>query len=274
MASSLWPAALVAAALGVLCPRQASAQRSGADASPCDARKQVEAMQKKAQFEQTIAKSLGSGALRQVDFDPCQGTAKLGADVGGCAIDADNGQVNANCPGASGDALAGAGDAPTGDPASAKKTGGPDWAQKEQDAIDNGNAQVKGRATMFGGPLDKSTGGWSSPTASGESTHTPGVAVNTDGNATDAANRSRLGGYWLMHMPDGDWVYRQTDLGPAGWTGNKIDLTAGSLPAHGISVTTPASWSNVNGTYLGKDPTYAPYNGKCVANCGGLVAKR
>ena len=90
---------------------------------------------------------------------------------------------------------------------------------------------------------------------------------SVDGNATDSFNRSHLGGYWLVHMDDGDWVYRQTDLGPAGWTGNKIDLTAGSLPAHGMSVTTPASWNNVSATYLGKDSSYAQYNGKCVGKC-------
>ena len=212
---------------------------------PCDAKKQAEVRQKKKQFEQTVGKDLGDGALRKADFDPCSGKASLGANVAGCTIDAKDGKVNADCPsGANGDI-----------------------SKAEKDAIDAGNSHLTGRATMFGGPGDSSTNGWDNLTASGESTRTPGIAVNADGNATDAFNRSHLGGYWILHMDDGDWIYRQTDLGPAGWTGNKFDLSAGSLPAHGLSTSTQTSWNNVTGTYLGKDSGYAQYNGKCVANC-------
>ena len=243
--SSLWLAALVAAALPMLCPGQGSAGAAANDADPCDAKKQAKVKQKTEQFEQNLRDALGPSTLRNVNFDPCKKKADLGANIAGCNLEASDGKVNANCPQSTADR----------------------FAKAEQDAKDNGNPQVKGRATMFGGPADSSTNGWAGKTADGSSTRVPGVAVNADGNATDSYNRSHLGGYWLVHMDDGDWVYRQTDLGPAGWTGNKIDLTAGSLPAHGMSVTTPASWNNVSATYLGKDSSYAQYNGKCVGKC-------
>ena len=241
--NSLRLALFAAVVLSVLCPAQGSGlQHSKHKADPCSSLSRTEVKKRKAHLEKQIRKGLKNGTLHHIQMDPCAGTVHLKTTIEGCDITARNGHVSNSCHGASAAAGAHKGFAAKG-------------------------PSVRGQATMFGGPADKSTNGWSNRTANGESTRTPGVAVNVDGNALSSGNRSRLGGYWLMHMPDGDWVYRQTDLGPSGWTGHKIDFSAGSLPAHGISVSTPMSWNNISGTYLGKNASYAQYNGKCVSNC-------
>ena len=140
-----------------------------------------------------------------------------------------------------------------------------------RDSLNSGGPTVRGKMTTFGGKFDS---GDSGRTASGVmSGSVPGVAVNVDGHATGAGNRSRLNGYWLVKMADGDWIYRQIDLGPGSKPyrkGVRVDLSAGALAAHGYSArkVNSLSFDNVTATYLGKNRSWAAYNGKCVGGCG------
>ncbi|MCX5788699.1 MAG: hypothetical protein NTX64_09395 [Elusimicrobia bacterium] len=137
-------------------------------------------------------------------------------------------------------------------------------------ALNAGGPTVKGRMTAFGGSCDRGdSGATATRVASGS---VPGVAVNVDGSATGAGNRSRLNGYWLVKMADGDWIFRQIDLGPGSGPyskGVRVDLSAAALPAHGYGPCSVNTFSqgNVAATYLGKSASWAAYNGKCVGGC-------
>ena len=142
--------------------------------------------------------------------------------------------------------------------------------ERLRDALNSGGPTVKSRMSSFGGNFDRGDNG---KTATGvRSWKVPGVAVNVDGNFKSKGNRSRLNGYWLVKMPDGDWIYKQIDLGPGRKpyrNGVHIDLSAAALPAHGHSPreVNSLTYNHVVATYLGKDRSWAPLNGKCVANC-------
>jgi hypothetical protein len=92
----------------------------------------------------------------------------------------------------------------------------------------------------------------SSTTATGAPTSTPGIAVN---------DQATLGGYWLIRTANGFvGIVKQTDIGPASWTGRKFDLTQSLLPFFGYSssnypTTTTGSPNvgHVTGIYLGKN---------------------
>jgi murein DD-endopeptidase MepM/ murein hydrolase activator NlpD len=102
--------------------------------------------------------------------------------------------------------------------------------------------QVSGKVSWFGGPHDPSSG---PTTASGASVREPGIAVY---------NRSTLGGYWKVTAPNGRTaVLRQTDLGPAPFTGRKVDVTYSALGQLGYNEGNFPTDSVVKASYLGKN---------------------
>lgn len=106
---------------------------------------------------------------------------------------------------------------------------------------------LTGRVSWFGGPNDGST---SQTTASGAPTSTPGIAVY---------NRATLGGYWKVTdtKTGRSAVLKQTDLGPAPWTGRKIDLTYSALNRFGYSEHNFPTDSTFKAEYLGRTPAAA-----------------
>src|SRR5437660_693197 len=83
---------------------------------------------------------------------------------------------------------------------------------------------VRGKISYFGGPTDSTAG---PTTASGAPVGVPGIALY---------NRATLGGYWRVRAPNGRTaIVKQTDLGPAPWTGRAIDFTYSSLGHFGYS---------------------------------------
>lgn len=100
---------------------------------------------------------------------------------------------------------------------------------------------LSGKISWFGGPSDPSAGG---TPASGVPITTPGIAVY---------NRSTLGGYWMVKLPNGHAVItRQTDIGPAPSTGRKFDFTYSILSSLGYSQKDFPTGSQASGVYLGK----------------------
>jgi cell wall-associated NlpC family hydrolase len=110
-----------------------------------------------------------------------------------------------------------------------------------------GQPSISGRISWFGGPDDPSAGG---TPASGIPISHPGIAVY---------NTHTLGGYWLVKMPNGrQAVLQQTDLGPAPWTGRKIDFTYSALPELGYTEQNFPTDALAHATYLGKSlPSHA-----------------
>lgn len=115
---------------------------------------------------------------------------------------------------------------------------------------------LSGRVSWFGGPNDGETG--NKLTASGALTSTPGIAIY---------NRATLGGYWRVTdtKTGRSAVLRQTDLGPAPWTGRKIDITYSALNRFGYSEHNFPTDSPFKAEYLGHTPqaaaTIAPVPG-------------
>lgn len=121
--------------------------------------------------------------------------------------------------------------------------------------------EVSGKVSWFGGPHDPSSG---PTTASGASVKQPGIAVY---------NQATLGGYWRVTAPNGrSAVLRQTDLGPAPWTGRKVDVTYSALGQLGYNEGNFPTNSQVKATYLGKnrpsEPSVSPPNVKTAAIAG------
>lgn len=113
---------------------------------------------------------------------------------------------------------------------------------------------LSGKISWFGGPNDPSAGG---TPASGIPITTPGIAVY---------NRQTLGGWWKVTAPNGrSAIVQQTDLGPAPWTGRKIDFTFSALPLFGYTEKNFPTDATATAQYLGKKrpgdintPTAAP----------------
>ena len=104
-----------------------------------------------------------------------------------------------------------------------------------------GGGRVDGKVSWFGGPNDPSDSGH---TASGGTTATPGIAVY---------DRATLGGYWRVTAPNGRTkIVRQTDIGPAPWTGRKIDFTYSALGMFGYSEKNFPTDAIGHAVYLGK----------------------
>lgn len=101
--------------------------------------------------------------------------------------------------------------------------------------------RVSGRVSWFGGPND--SGDPSGRTATGTSNAAPGIAVY---------NRSTLGGYWRVTLNGKTSVLKQTDIGPAPWTGKKVDVTTGAIGRFGFNERNFPTGAKVTAEYLGK----------------------
>src|SRR6185437_8366522 len=115
-------------------------------------------------------------------------------------------------------------------------------------AIPMGSGQaVTGKVSWFGGPGDSTDSG---RTALGLTTATPGIAVY---------NRATLGGYWRVTDTKAgrSAVLRQTDLGPAPFTGRKIDVTYSALNRFGYGEHNFPTDSTFKAEYLGHNPSHA-----------------
>lgn len=100
---------------------------------------------------------------------------------------------------------------------------------------------LAGKVSWFGGPADSTDSGH---TANGETTKTPGIAVY---------NHGTLGGYWRVKAPNGKTaVLKQTDIGPAPWTGRKIDVTYSALNKFGFNEHDFPTDSHFEAEYLGR----------------------
>lgn len=101
---------------------------------------------------------------------------------------------------------------------------------------------VNGKVSYFGGPSDPTDSGH---TANGETTKTPGIAVY---------NHGTLNGYWRVTAPNGKTVVlKQTDIGPAPFTGRKIDVTYSALGKFGYGEHNFPTDSEFKATYLGRN---------------------
>jgi hypothetical protein len=102
---------------------------------------------------------------------------------------------------------------------------------------------ITGKVSWFGGPNDPSSG---PTTASGSPIAAGGIAVY---------NHSTLGGYWRLSFPNGRTVIeKQTDIGPAPWTGRAFDVAYSSLAGAGYSESDFPTNATVKAVYLGKSP--------------------
>jgi cell wall-associated NlpC family hydrolase len=100
---------------------------------------------------------------------------------------------------------------------------------------------LTGKVSWFGGPHDAETG--SNRTATGTPSGAPGIAVY---------NRATLGGYWRVTAPNGkSAILKQTDLGPAPFTGRAVDVSSGALGRLGYSEANFPTDSQVKATFLG-----------------------
>lgn len=100
---------------------------------------------------------------------------------------------------------------------------------------------LAGKVSWFGGPGDPTDSGH---TANGETTKTPGIAVY---------NHGTLGGYWRVKAPNGKTVVlKQTDIGPAPWTGRKIDVTYSALNKFGFNEGNFPTDAQFQAEYLGR----------------------
>ncbi len=100
---------------------------------------------------------------------------------------------------------------------------------------------LSGASSWYGGPRDSQDN--DRPALAGASNREPGIAVY---------NRGTLGGYWRVKFPNGrSLTVRQTDIGPAPWTGKKVDVNYTAVKAAGY---TEGNYPNphVTAEYLGK----------------------
>lgn len=111
----------------------------------------------------------------------------------------------------------------------------------------SGGQTVAGKVSWFGGKNDAETG--VNKTASGAPTSVPGIAIY---------NRATLGGYWKVTAANGrSAILKQTDLGPAPFTGRKIDVTYSALGRLGYNEGNFPTDSTFKATYLGQNPAAA-----------------
>lgn len=98
--------------------------------------------------------------------------------------------------------------------------------------------KIRGRVSTYGGPND--SGDNNRPALSGATNRSPGIAVYS---------QRTLGGYWLVTLNGKTRVIQQTDIGPAPWTGRKIDINPPAAKSLG-GVRTDTVGKAI---YLGKD---------------------
>jgi hypothetical protein len=100
---------------------------------------------------------------------------------------------------------------------------------------------VKGKISWFNDNVES--------TASGQK---GGIAVY---------NQQTLGGWWLVKLPNGAEEYiKQTDIGPAPWTGRKFDFSQNNLEAIGYTTGNFPTDSEIEATYVGKQYPVATKN--------------
>jgi hypothetical protein len=110
-----------------------------------------------------------------------------------------------------------------------------------------GGVALRGRVSWFGGPHDSMSG---PTTASGLPVTQPGIAVY---------NTETLRGYWVVRFPNGRTaILRQTDIGPAPWTGRVLDVLYSAFPALGYTERNFPTDAQITARYLGDSPRYAP----------------
>lgn len=102
---------------------------------------------------------------------------------------------------------------------------------------------LTGKVSWFGGPHDPTSG---PTTASGSPISAGGIAFYS---------HETLGGYWSITYPNGRTVIeKQTDYGPAPWTGRLFDVAYTSLAGAGYTESNFPTNGTVKATYLGKNP--------------------
>lgn len=143
-----------------------------------------------------------------------------------------------------------------------------------------GGVVVQGRATWF-------TGG---ATAGGSSTSKPGLALNLDTSKEPEGWDNPTTQGWMEASRAGKPVYAQvsiggksanlpiTDVGPASWTGNSIDVTAGGVHKLGFTTDTFPSGTVGKAVVLGegkekKDPDQIPVHGRSKLSYEEKISK-
>lgn len=106
----------------------------------------------------------------------------------------------------------------------------------------------RGRTSWYGGPRDSQDN--DRPALPGASNKNPGIAVY---------NRRTLGGWWRVVFPNGrSLVLQQTDLGPAPWTGKKVDVNYTAVKAAGYTEGSYPTGAQVEYHFLGRQrPAWA-----------------
>jgi hypothetical protein len=102
---------------------------------------------------------------------------------------------------------------------------------------------VAGKISWYGGPND---GQDNDKPASGVPNTVPGIAV---------MNSRTLGGWWEVTMSDGRKVrLQQTDIGPAAWTGKKLDFNHTAVKQLGYTEQNFPTGGSASARYLGPSP--------------------
>lgn len=100
----------------------------------------------------------------------------------------------------------------------------------------------RGKTSWYGGPHD--SGDNNIPSLPGATNKNPGIAVYS---------RKTLGGWWRVVFPNGrSLVVQQTDLGPAPWTGKKVDVNYTALRRAGYTEGNYPTGASVEYHWLGK----------------------
>lgn len=122
------------------------------------------------------------------------------------------------------------------------------------------SGDVEGKISWFGGPGDPTSG---PTTASGLPVAVPGIAIYDPGT---------LGNFWLLKGPGSFLaIVEQTDLGPAPWTGRKIDYTYTLVKLAGYTTSNFPTDSTARAVNLGKGVDEANANIASAANLIGAV---
>ena len=101
--------------------------------------------------------------------------------------------------------------------------------------------KVSGKSSWYGGPNDSQD---NNKPASGIPNTVPGIAI---------MNRETLGGWWRVKLWNGqEYDIQQTDLGPAAWTGKKIDFNYSAVKAMGFTEKNFPTGKVASAQYLGK----------------------
>lgn len=107
----------------------------------------------------------------------------------------------------------------------------------------NVGLKVGGKVSWYGGPNDKEDN--DKPALAGATNKEPGIAV---------MNQATLGGWWRIKLWDGRSItIRQTDIGPARWTGKALDFNYTAVKQLGYTEGSFPTGKVAQAVYLGKD---------------------